>query len=62
MCQALMVARVFTWEFERYAGDTDMPKDAKVHLTLAINQDILSHLDMYVTIIGGGEMAHLKTI
>ena len=37
-------------------------EDAKVHLVLALNQDTLAHLDAYVTMLGGGEMACLETI
>ena len=33
-------------------------QDAKVHLVSVLNQDTLSHLDTYVTMHGGDEMAH----
>ena len=58
-----MAAREFTREFERRARDVGMAKeDAKVHLVLALNQDILARLDAYVTMRGGDKMAHLETI
>ena len=63
MRQAGTAAREFTREFERCARDTGMAKeDAKVHLVSALNQDTLAHLDAYVTMHGGDEMAHLETI
>ena len=37
-------------------------EDAKAHLVLALNQDTLTYLDVYVTMHGGDEMAHLETI
>ena len=37
-------------------------EDAKVYLVLVLNQNTLSHLDMYITIRGGDKMARLKTI
>ena len=37
-------------------------EDAKVHLVLVLNQDTLSHLDVYITMHGGDEMAHLETV
>ena len=37
-------------------------KDAKVYLVTALNQDTLAHLDPYVTMHGGDEMAYLETI
>ena len=37
-------------------------EDAKVHLVLALNQDTLSHMEIYVTMRGGDEMARLDTI
>ena len=58
-----MATREFTREFERCAQDAGMAKeDAKVHLVSALNQDTLTHLDAYVTMCGGDEMAYLETI
>ena len=58
-----MATREFAWEFERCAQDAGMAKeDAKVHLVLALNQDTLTHLDTYITMRGGDEMAHLETV
>ena len=37
-------------------------EEAKVHLVLALNQDTLTHLDIYVTMHGGDKMARLETI
>ena len=37
-------------------------EDAKVHLISALNQDTLSHLDMYITMWGSDKMAQLKVI
>ena len=37
-------------------------EDAKVHLVSVLNQDILSHLDAYVSIRGGDKMAHLEIV
>ena len=57
------MAREFAREFERCARDVGMTKeDAKVHLVSALNQDTLGHLDAYVTMRGGDEMARLETI
>ena len=57
------MARKFAWEFERHAQDMGMAKeDAKLHLVLALNQDTLAHLDAYVTMRGGNEMARLETV
>ena len=39
-----------------------MTEDMKVHLVLALNQDTLTCLDVYITMRGGDEMAHLETI
>ena len=33
----------------------------KVHLVSVLNQDTLAHLDAYITMHGGDEMAHLET-
>ena len=58
-----MATREFAREFEQHARDVGIAKeDAKVHLVLALNQDTLTHLDAYVTMHGGDEMAHLETI
>ena len=63
MWQAGMVAREFAREFEQRARDVGMAEeDAKVHLVSALNQDTLAHLDAYVTMHGGDEMARLETI
>ena len=63
MRQAGMVAREFTREFERHARDPGMAEeDAKVHLVSELNQDTLAHLDAYITMRRGDEMAHLETI
>ena len=63
MCQAGPVTREFAQEFERCAQDVGMAEeDAKVHLVSALNQDTLTHLDTYVTMRGGDEMACLETI
>ena len=35
---------------------------SKVHLVAALNKDTLRKLDAYVTLQGGEEMAHLKTM
>ena len=44
-------------------GTWAWPKeDAKVHLVSALNQDTLAHLDAYVTMRGGDEMARLETV
>ena len=37
-------------------------EDAKVQIILALNQDILSHLDRYITMQDGDEMAHLESV
>ena len=37
-------------------------EDAKVHLVSVLNLDTLAHLDAYITMHGGDEMAHLETI
>ena len=37
-------------------------EDAKVHLVLALNQDTLAHLDAYITMCSGDEMACLETV
>ena len=63
MRQAGTAAREFTREFERCARDMGMAKeDVKVHLVSALNQDTLAHLDAYVTMRGGDEMARLETV
>ena len=63
MQQAGTATREFTREFEQHARDTGIAKeDAKVHLVLALNQDTLTHLDIYVTMCGGDKMTHLETI
>ena len=63
MRQAGTAAREFTWEFERCARDMGIAEeDAKVHLVSVLNQDTLAHLDAYVTMHGGDEMAHLETV
>ena len=63
MRQAGTAAREFAREFEQRARDVGMAEeDAKVHLVLALNQDTLTHLDAYVTMRGGDEMARLETI
>ena len=63
MWQAGTAAREFTREFKRHARDVGMAEeDAKVHLVLALNQDTLAHLDAYITMHGGNEMARLETI
>ena len=63
MRQAGTAAREFPREFERHARDVGMAEeDAKVHLVLVLNQDTLAHLDAYVTMRGGDEMARLETI
>ena len=62
MQQAGMAAREFAREFERHARDAGMAEeDAKVYLVLALNQNTLARLDVYVTMHGGDEMAHLET-
>ena len=63
MWQSGTAAREFAREFVRRARDAGIAKeDAKVHLVLALNQDTLAHLDAYVTMRGGDEMARLETI
>ena len=63
MWQAGTAAREFAREFERHAWDVGMAKEvAKVPLVLALNQDTLAHLDAYVTMRRGDEMAHLETV
>ena len=63
MWQAGTAAREFAREFKQYARDMGMAEeDAKVHLVSALNQDTLAHLDAYVTMCGGDEMAHLETV
>ena len=37
-------------------------EDAKVHLVSVLIEDTLTHLDAYVTMYRGDEMAHLETI
>ena len=37
-------------------------ENAKVHLVLALNQDTLSHLDVYISMHVGDKMAHLETV
>ena len=52
MQQAGMVTREFAWEFEWCALDAGTAEeDAKFHLVLALNQDTLSHLDAYITML-----------
>ena len=63
MRQAGTAAREFAREFKRHAQDAGMAKeDAKVHLVSALNQDTLAHLDAYITMRGGDEMARLETV
>ena len=63
MWQPGTVAREFAWELKQHTQDVHMAKeDAKVHLVLALNQDTLAHLDAYVTMPGGDEMARLETV
>ena len=63
MWQAGMGMREFTREFEWHAWDVGMAEeDMKIHLVSELNQDTLSHLDVYVNMRGGDEMAHLETI
>ena len=63
MRQAGTVAREYAREFEQHARDAGIAKeDAKVHLVSALNQDTLAHLDAYITMRGGDEMAHLETV
>ena len=63
ICQVGTAAREFAWEFEQHARDMGMAEeDAKVHLFSVLNQDTLTHLDTYVTMRGGDEMARLETI
>ena len=63
MGQAGTAMREFAWEFERCAQDVGMAKeDAQVHLILALNQDTLIHLEVYITMCGGDKMARLETI
>ena len=58
-----MVTREFAREFEWCAQDVGMAEeDAKVHLVLALIQDTLTHLDAYVTMRVGDEMAHLENV
>ena len=53
----------FAWEFEWHAQDVGMTEeDTKVHLVSVLNQDTLTHLDIYITMHDGDEMAHLETI
>ena len=45
-------------EFEWYVRDVGMTgEDAKVHLVSVLNLDTLAHLDAYITMHGGDEMA-----
>ena len=37
-------------------------ENMKVHLVSALNQGTLNHLEVYITMRGGDEMAHLETI
>ena len=37
-------------------------EDARVHLVSPLNQDTLTHLDAYITMHGGDEMAYLDTV
>ena len=37
-------------------------EDTKVHLVSTLKQDTLTHLDAYITMHGGDEMACLETI
>ena len=37
-------------------------EDTKVYFVLVLNYDTLSHLDAYVPMHGGNEMAHLETV
>ena len=61
--QAGMAAREFTRQLEQHAQDAGMAEeDAKVHLVSELNQDTLAHLDAYITMRRGDEMAHLETI
>ena len=58
-----MAEREFAREFEWRARDVGMAEeDAKVHLVSALNQDTLAHLDAYITMRGGDEMARLETV
>ena len=63
MHQAGTATKEFAWEFEQHARYVGIAKeDTKVHLVLALNQDILTRLDSYITMRGGDKMAHLETI
>ena len=63
MRQAGTAAREFAREFERRARDVGMAEEyTKVHLVSALNQDTLAHLDAYITMRGGDEMARLETV
>ena len=63
MCQAGMATREFAQEFEQHTQDVGIAQeDAKVHLVSVLNQDTLTCLDAYVTMLGGDEIAHLETI
>ena len=63
MHQVGTVTREFAREFEQCTRDVGMAEeDAKVHLFAALNQDTLTHLDAYITMRGGDEMARLETI
>ena len=63
MRQAGTATREFAREFEQHVQDVGMAKeDTKVHLVLVLNQDTLTRLDVYITMHGGDEMAHLETV
>ena len=58
-----IATKEFAQEFKQHAQEAGMAKEyAKVHLVLALNQDTLSCLDVYITMHCGNEMAHLETI
>ena len=55
-----METQEFTKELERCTQDVGMAKEnSKIHLVLVLNQDILSHLDTYITMWVSDKMAHL---
>ena len=63
MHQAGIKMREFACEFEWHTQDVGTTEeDAKIHLVLVLDQDTLIHLDIYITMCCGDEMAHLETI
>ena len=59
MHQAGTTTREFAQEFKQHTQDVGMAEEeTKVHLISVLDQDTLTHLDAYISMSGGDEMAH----